>query len=147
SSKDAEKDSILGSGSLDYTIPAEFNDSLFHKKGALAAARDNNPEKASSASQFYIIQGETFTDEELDRIETVRFDGKKIPAYQREIYKELGGTPYLDQNYTVFGEVVDGIGIVDQLAEVATDRYDRPVVDQKMEITLLRRGEVRRLER
>jgi len=146
-SKNAAKGVQLGEGDLGYKIDAEFRDSLFHKKGALAAARDDNPEKVSSASQFYIVQGKTFTDEELDRLENTRLKGRKIPAYQREIYKTVGGVPHLDQNYTVFGEVVEGMEMIDQIAEVPTDDFDRPVVDQKMEITLLKRGEVRRLEK
>lgn len=146
-SKNAAPGVRLGEGSLDYTINAEFNDSLFHKKGALAAARDNNPEKASSASQFYIVHGKTFTDEELDRLEEMRLEGREIPEYQRALYRTIGGVPHLDQNYTVFGEVVQGIDVIDQIAELPTDDFDRPMVDQKMEISVLRRGEVRRLER
>lgn len=146
-SKNAPKGVQLGDGSLGYTIPAEFRDSLFHKKGALAAARDDNPEKASSASQFYLVQGKKFTDEELDRMEEMRLKGRKIPTNQREIYKTVGGVPHLDQNYTVFGEVVEGIEVIDKIAGLPTDNFDRPMVDQKMEITLLRRGEARRLEK
>jgi len=146
-SRNAAPGARLGEGSLDYTIDAEFRDSLFHKKGALAAARDNNPEKASSASQFYIVHGKTFTDEELDRLEENRLEGRKIPDFQRAVYKTLGGVPHLDQNYTVFGEVVEGIEIIDQIAALPTDDFDRPMVDQKMELNVLRRGEVRRLER
>ncbi|MFB5945344.1 peptidylprolyl isomerase [Albibacterium profundi] len=146
-SKNAEKGAQLGDGTLGYTIEAEFRDSLFHKKGALAAARDDNPEKASSANQFYLVQGKVFTDEELDRLEEVRLKGRQIPEYQREVYKTIGGVPHLDQNYTVFGEVVQGIEIVDQIAGVPTDEFDRPVVDQRMQMRVLRRGEARRLER
>lgn len=147
SSKNAPKGVRLGEGSLNYTVPAEFRDSLFHKKGALAAARDDNPEKESSASQFYIVQGRKFTDEELDRMEGMRLKGRKIPANQREVYKTIGGVPHLDQNYTVFGEVVEGIDVIDKIAELPTDDFDRPMVDQKMEIKLLKRGEIRRLEK
>lgn len=146
-SKNAAPGVQLGDGDLGYTIDAEFRDSLFHKKGALAAARDDNPEKASSASQFYIVQGKTFTDAQLDSLEVMRLKGRKIPAYQREVYKTLGGVPHLDQNYTVFGEVVEGIEMIDKIAAVPTDDFDRPMVDQKMEITLLKRGAVRRLEK
>src|SRR5690554_6247087 len=103
-SKNATPDVQLGEGDLGYRIDAEFNDCLFHKKGALAAARDDNPEKASSASQFYVVHGRTFTDEELDRLEVARLAGRKIPAEHREYYKTIGGVPHLDQNYTVFGE-------------------------------------------
>jgi len=146
-SKNAAKGTVLGDGDLGYTVEAEFRDSLFHKKGTLSAARDNNPEKASSASQFFIVQGKTFTDDELDRLETMRLEGRKIPSYQREVYKTIGGVPYLDQNYTVFGEVVEGIEIIDEIAGIPTDAYDRPLVDLKMEVDLLKRGEVRRLEK
>lgn len=146
-SKDAKEGVKLGDGTLGYTIEAEFRDSLFHKKGALAAARDDNPEKASSASQFYLVQGKVFTDEELDRLEELKLKGRKIPEYQREIYKSIGGVPHLDQNYTVFGEVVKGIEMIDTIAALATDEFDRPMVDQKMQMRVLRRGEARRLER
>jgi len=146
-SKDASQGSQLGGGNLGYRIEAELHDSLFHKKGAVAAARDNNPEKASNATQFYIVQGEVFDDEELDRLEEMRLQGRKIPAEQREVYKTLGGVPHLDQNYTVFGEVVDGLHLIDELASVATDHFDRPSADIKMEVEVLRRGEARRLER
>ena len=144
-SKNAASGAMLGDGDIGYTIPAEFRDNLFHKKGALAAARDNNPEKASSGSQFYIVQGKIFTDDELNRLEQGRLKGRKIPENQRQIYKTLGGVPHLDQDYTVYGEVVTGIEVIDKVAGVPTDRSDRPVVDQKMEMRVLRRGEVRRL--
>lgn len=137
----------LGEGGPDYTIPAEFRDSLFHKKGTIAAARDNNPEKASSGSQFYFVQGRTFTDAGLDSLEQLRLEGRKIPSYQREVYKALGGTPHLDQNYTVFGEVISGIDVIDSIASVATDRYDRPTTDQRMDMVLLTRREAINLER
>lgn len=146
-SRNAVKGAELGEGDLGYTIPAEFRDSLFHKRGALAAARDENPDKASSAAQFFIVEGDTYTDGALDSLETFRMEGRKIPAYQREVYKTTGGVPYLDQRYTVFGEVIEGMDMIDKLEDVATDSNDRPLVDQKMEITLLKRGEVRRLEK
>lgn len=137
----------LGEGGPGYTIPAEFKDSLFHKKGVIAAARDENPEKASSGSQFYIVQGRTFTDAGLDSLEQLRLGGRKIPAYQRQVYKTLGGTPHLDQNYTVFGEVVSGIDVVDRIASVETDRYDRPLQDQRMDMIPLTRREAINFER
>src|SRR5690606_5244266 len=129
----------LGEGGPDYTIPAEFNDSLFHKKGVVAAARDDNPEKASSGSQFYIVQSRTFTDQGLDSLEQLRLGGRKIPAAHRQVYKTLGGNPHLDRNYTVFGEVVSGIGVIDSIAASPTDRYDRPVQDQRMDMVMLTR--------
>ena len=115
---------------LDYTVAAEFVPEYFHKKGALAAARIGdvvNPEKRSSASQFYIVQGRTYTDAELDQIEKrlqVEFS-----EFQRGIYKAIGGTPFLDQNYTVFGEVVKGLDVVDAIAALPTGPGDFPVTD------------------
>jgi cyclophilin family peptidyl-prolyl cis-trans isomerase len=125
----------LGNGGPGYLIPAEFRPSLFHKKGVLAAARtgdDVNPEKQSSASQFYIVQGRRFTDKELDSIEVVRLKGHKLPGEHREVYKTIGGTPQLDQNYTVFGEVIKGLEVVDNIAGAATSMgpdKDRPSQD------------------
>lgn len=146
-SKTAKPGQALGEGDLGYTVPAEFRDSLFHKKGVLAAARDNNPEKASSASQFYLVQGKVFTDAQLDMIETQRLQGRKIPAYQREVYKTLGGTPHLDKNYTAYGEIVQGLEMVDKIAAVKTAAGDRPVEDVKMEVTVLKKKEARKLEK
>lgn len=146
SSIHAKKGELLGNGSVDYTIPAEFRDSLFHKKGALAAARNNNPEKASSGCQFYLVQGTIFTDAGLDSLEEFRI-GRKIPEYQREVYETIGGVPYLDQNYTVFGEIVDGMDVLDKIASLPTDPNDRPILDQAMEITELTRRQSRQLER
>lgn len=134
-SKNAKPGEPLGNGGPDYTIPAEFRPGLFHKKGVIAAARDNNPEKASSGSQFYIVQGKIFTDAGLDSIETFRLKGRKIPAEQREVYKQIGGTPQLDQNYTVFGEVVKGLEVVDKIASVETSKgndRDRPLEDARI---------------
>lgn len=132
-SKTAAAGIPLGNGGPDYTIPAEFRTTLFHKKGVIAAARqgDNvNPQKASSGSQFYIVQGKIFTDPELDALETSRMNDRKIPGNRREVYKTIGGTPHLDENYTVFGEVISGLEVVDKIAAVQTstgaDR-DRPL--------------------
>jgi len=145
-SKNAAPGILLGEGDLNYTIPAEFNDSLFHKKGVLAAARDNNPEKASSAAQFYLVQGKTYTAKELDRLEELKLKGRKIPAYQRHIYETVGGAPFLDQNYTVFGEVVKGIDFIDDIAALPTDSNDRPIRDQAMSISVLTPLATRQLE-
>jgi cyclophilin family peptidyl-prolyl cis-trans isomerase len=134
-SKGAVAGQPLGNGGPRYLIPAEFRASLFHKKGVLAAARtgdDVNPEKQSSASQFYIVQGRRFTDKELDSIEVVRLKGHKLPGEHREVYKTIGGTPQLDQNYTVFGEVIKGLEVVDNIAGAATSMgpdKDRPSQD------------------
>ncbi|WP_423146694.1 peptidylprolyl isomerase [Rubrolithibacter danxiaensis] len=146
-SKNAGPDQVLGEGDLGYKVDAEFRDSLFHKKGVLAAARDNNPEKASSASQFYLVQGKKFTDEELDKVERLRLQGRKIPVWQREVYKKVGGTPHLDQNYTVFGETVKGINMIDSIAAVPTNTADRPLEDIKMEVSVLKKREARKLEK
>ena len=181
-SKLAGSDDTLGNGGLAYTIPAEFHPDLFHKKGALGAARDNNPEKASSSTQFYIVQGRVLNDSLIDmnqgRIngwlaesflrkdssympyfdsmniamknsdrDTYRrianffkkeaeqieeFESYEIPEAHRQVYRTLGGTPHLDQNYTVFGEVVSGIEVVDSIAAVATNPLDRPIQDVRI---------------
>jgi cyclophilin family peptidyl-prolyl cis-trans isomerase len=128
----------LGNGGPAYTVPAEFRTSLFHKKGVIAAARmgDNeNPQKASSGSQFYIVQGKIFYDAGLDSVETYRMHGRKIPADQREVYKTIGGTPHLDQAYTVFGEVIKGLEVIDKIAAVPTSKgadRDRPLEDVRI---------------
>ncbi len=144
-SKVAQPGQLLGEGDLGYTVKAEFNDSLFHKKGVLAAARDNNPEKASSSCQFYLVQGRVFADEELNRMEQTK--GRKIPEWQRVIYKTVGGTPHLDQNYTVYGEIVKGWEMVDAIALVATDANNRPKEDIKMEVSVLTKQEAKKLEK
>lgn len=124
----------LGDGGPSYVVPAEFRPTLFHKKGVIAAARDNNPEKSSSASQFYLTQGKVFTEAGLDSLETFRLK-RKIPANQRKVYTTLGGVPHLDQNYTVFGEVIKGIEVVDSIAAVPTSKgadKDRPLQDVRI---------------
>jgi len=189
-SKHAAAGVMLGNGDVGYTIPAEFNDSLFHKKGALCAARTDNPEMASSGCQFYIVQGKPVTDEELTQTENsinngfrmqtafqkiinspangslrdkfARFQQSqqqdsinalikdsimplinaemkpfKYTANQREMYKQVGGVPHLDQGYTVFGEVVEGLDVVDKIAAVQTAQGDRPVQDVRMKMTMV----------
>ena len=133
-SKRASSGQPLGSGGPSYTVAAEFRPTIYHRKGVLAAARNNNPEKASSGSQFYIVQGKVFNDHELDSIETNRLK-RKIPAAQREVYKTTGGTPQLDQSYTVYGEVVRGLEVVDRIAGTATSKgpdRDRPLKDVRI---------------
>lgn len=132
-SRDAKPGQPLGDGTLGYTVPAEFRANHIHKKGALCAARqgdDVNPRKESSASQFYIVQGNVWDNKTLDMME-VRF-GKKFTAEQRRVYNTVGGTPHLDGEYTVFGEVVKGLEVVDRIAAVECDRMDRPVKDVKI---------------
>ncbi|ATL46871.1 peptidylprolyl isomerase [Chitinophaga caeni] len=135
-SKHAKPGEELGNGDTPYTIPAEFQLDLYHRKGALAAARDNNPAKASSGCQFYIVQGKVFTDEELDMVEQKRLGGRKIPVDQREVYKTSGGTPHLDQSYTVFGQVIKGMDVIDKIAALKTDARNRPLADVPMKIKL-----------
>jgi len=176
--KQAEKDAVYGEGDTGYTIPAEFVSKLFHKKGALAAARmgdDVNPTKESSGSQFYIVQGKIFSPEQLTLLinnknerlksmifnklitekasklmsegnqvdykklsenlsDTLQFILSKTTMYsftpeQVQIYTTIGGTPHLDGDYTVFGEVIEGIDTVDKIAAVNTDNSDRPITN------------------
>ncbi|MCK0130886.1 peptidylprolyl isomerase [Flavobacteriaceae bacterium F08102] len=177
-SKMAKKEDPLGEGELPYKIPAEINPKLFHKKGALGAARDNNPERASSGSQFYIVQGKVQNDSLLSVAEgrinnwlasyhatndpknnalikalkranedqskelndeliergkrNPNFTPYHIPENQRNWYKTKGGTPHLDQNYTVFGEVVEGLSVIDAITAVPTNAFDRPVNDVRI---------------
>ncbi len=136
-SKRAPAGKMLGDGDVGYTVPAEFNPALFHKKGVLAAARDNNPQKASSGCQFYIVQGKVCTDAELDGME--KRLGIKYTPEQRNTYKTIGGVPHLDQNYTVYGEVIKGLDVVDKIAAVKTGAADRPLEDVRMKIKMTRR--------
>ena len=188
-SKHAQPGQLLGNGGPSYTIPAEFVSTLYHKRGALAAARESdqiNPTKASSGSQFYIVQGKVFTNEELDLLEQRINQSKKnqllgqmmnTPEYawlktkldsmiksgnsnavqdflketnaiaekeldkvgrykfspeQRKIYTTIGGAPHLDGSYTVFGEVIEGMNVVDSIAAVSRDKNDRPLQDIRM---------------
>ncbi|NCB06668.1 MAG: peptidylprolyl isomerase [Bacteroidia bacterium] len=191
-SKNAEPGKRLGGGSPDYTLKAEFMpEEYFHKKGALAAARTggpSNPEKRSSGSQFYIVQGEVFTSGKLDTLEMKKnaqlknemiqqifeaaqdelnafrekndkagFDIRvaelraqadsafevsptkfKFTDEQRKTYTTIGGYPSLDGEYTVFGEVVEGLDVLDKIAAVQTDPYNRPLKDVKMKVELLK---------
>ncbi|MCK7591789.1 peptidylprolyl isomerase [Subsaxibacter sp. CAU 1640] len=176
-SKNAPSDSLLGNGDLGYTVKAEFHPNLFHQKGALATAREDNRDRGSSAIQFYVVQGKVYNDSLLDKAEQTinerlaryyvinderykslwdslqkaikdenevvyeRYNDRldsivktyksvqtyKIPETQRMVYKTQGGTPTLDQNYTVFGQVIKGIKVVDSIAAVKTDANDRPI--------------------
>lgn len=132
-SRNAPKGKGLGMGGADMPkIEAEMRPNRIHKKGALAAARDNNPKKASNACQFYIVHGRILTDKELDTIELRT--GIKYTNEQREAYKTLGGFPPLDQQYTVFGEVIKGLEVVDKIVTQEKDRANRPYKDIKMDI-------------
>ncbi len=134
-SKNAATGIQLGGGGPGYTIPAEFRKTFFHKKGVIAAARQPdyaNAEKASNGSQFYLAQGKVFTDTELDMMETQRLQGRKIPSAFRELYKIIGGAPHLDGDYTVYGELVNGIEIIDKIASVKTNSSNRPLEDVRI---------------
>ncbi len=180
-SADAAPDKMLGSGGPDYTIPSEVHPNYFHKKGAIAAARqgdDLNPDRASSSSQFYIVEGKIMTDDMLNKIENqinqqnlqlyyknlldslknADLENDQVPDYslinpmakqlatekynknkfaftqkQREIYKTQGGTPHLDGGYTVFGEIVEGMDVVEKIAAVETGKANRPIEDIRIE--------------
>lgn len=193
-SKHAGANDTLGHGDLGYTIPAEFNPSIIHKKGRLCAARDGddvNPQQASSATQFYIVMGKKRTLEDLKKYEerinkahytrcarefmktdegrslkkeynrlknesktdsaalvNTRIEEKiqqehlktpeyKFSQYQIETYTTAGGTPHLDGTYTVFGEVIEGLEVIDKIAGVKTDKRDRPLENIRMKVTLV----------
>ena len=127
-SKDAPMDKHLGDGELDYTLPAEFvYPQYFHRRGALCAARmpdDENPEKASSPNQFYIVTGKYYTEMELNKMEAEK--GITLTEEQRKAYMLEGGAPHLDGNYTVFGQVIEGMKVVDKIQFVDTNEEDRP---------------------
>ena len=127
-SRDAENDVMLGDGSLGYTVPAEIRPELFHRRGALCAARQGdevNPRRESSASQFYIVQGQVFEEDALQKI-AERFR-KKYTREQIKVYATEGGAPHLDGEYTVFGQVIEGMEVVDKIASAKCDSNDRPV--------------------
>ena len=137
----AKQGQRLGPGGPGYTIPAEFNNSLFHKKGALSAARrgdDVNPEKESSGSQFYIVQGRVLTIDELMVMEQ-RNVHTHFTKDEVETYTTIGGAPHLDGGYTVFGEVIEGLDIMDIICNTPTDTYDRPIEDIIFNISVIKK--------
>lgn len=138
-SKDAPAGQPLGMGGPGYTVPAEMRDSLVHVKGALSAARmgdAGNPLKASSGSQFYIVQGKVLDANMLSRIEMSK--GIHYTPEQKELYMSVGGTPFLDREYTVFGRVIQGLDVIDKIAAVSKDPRDRPLKDVKMKIRVIK---------
>ena len=127
-----------GTVDVGYTIPAEFVPEYFHKKGALAAARKAdqvNPEKRSSGSQFYIVQGKRYGDKELSDLEMRK--NCEWTAEQKETYKTVGGVAFLDYDYTVFGEIIDGLDVIDKIAAVQTARGDKPLKDVTMTVEII----------
>ncbi len=145
-SKRAKPGESLGMGGPGYTVPAEFNRTFIHKKGALSAARQGdqvNPTKASSGSQFYIVQGKTWQPAEVDMLAKRKQAMNPTADYsytpeQLDAYAKVGGTPHLDGDYTVFGEVVDGLDVLDRIAAVPCGAGDRPVQDVHMWMRLVK---------
>ncbi len=135
-SKNAAPGILLGNGDADYKIPAEFDSTLYHKRGALAAARDNNPQKASSGCQFYIVQGRKYSNSELDALEVQK--GLYFSPAKRMTYAMNGGTPQLDMNYTVFGEVESGMEVVDEIAMSQRDSNNRPLINITMKMEVIK---------
>jgi cyclophilin family peptidyl-prolyl cis-trans isomerase len=152
-SRRAKPGDSLGHGDNGYMIPAEFNEKLLHKKGVIAAARENddiNPHQASSGCQFYIVMGKVRSSEDMKKYEARITKARRanaprlgiedsIPDFkftkkQWEYYTSTPGTPHLDGSYTVFGEVVEGIEVIDKIAAVKTDKRDRPLEDVRMKI-------------
>jgi peptidyl-prolyl cis-trans isomerase B (cyclophilin B) len=136
-SKNAKPGQLLGMGDYDYTQEAEFRlPKIFHRRGTVAAAREGdhkNPERRSGASQFYIVWGKTYDDRRLDYIQTkldsITGGTVQLTPEMREVYKTIGGAPHLDGQYTVFGEVTEGLDIIEKMQLVATDKNDRPLED------------------
>ena len=137
-SKHAKPGQLLGTGDFDYTTEAEFRlPQIFHRRGVVAMARESdkvNPERRSSACQFYIVWGKIYTDDRLiakvqERLDSATQGTVKLTPEMIEVYKTVGGTPHLDGQYTVFGEVTEGLDIVEKIQQAATDKNDRPLED------------------
>lgn len=129
-SKEGLATKVYGEGEIGYKLPAEITQNAYHLRGALGAAREpdrDNPQKLSSGSHFYIVQGAPVTDSMLDAAEARR--GTKMPPEVRALYRRDGGVPRLDGGYTVFGRVVKGMKTVDRIAALPTDEHDRPLQD------------------
>ena len=133
-SRNAKEDDRIGNGDNGYKIPAEFSPKLFHQKGALAAARDNNPAKESSGCQFYIVEGRKWSNADLDK-QAARAARKPTEA-QRKVYETVGGTPHLDGAYSVFGQVIDGLHVIDKIAMEPRDERDRPKTNLTMTVSV-----------
>ena len=139
-SRNAEPGAELGEGDLGYTIEPEFRlPAIYHRRGVVAAAREGdatNPQQRSSASQFYIVWGTTFSTQGIERVQarldSVTHHRVQLTQEQIETYRKVGGTPHLDGQYTVFGEVVEGMDVVDRIQRVDTDDYNRPIYDVRI---------------
>jgi peptidyl-prolyl cis-trans isomerase B (cyclophilin B) len=136
-SKRAKPGQLLGLGDYDYTQEAEFRlPKIFHRRGVVAAAREGdekNPERRSGASQFYIVWGKIYDDRRLDytqmKLDSITNGEVQLTPEMREVYKTIGGTPHLDGQYTVFGEVTEGMNLIEKMQMVETDKNDRPLED------------------
>ena len=138
-SRHAQPGVFLGDSTLNYTIPAEIRTpQIYHKRGAVAMAREPdevNPEQNSSSCQFYIVWGKRFSSQAIERVQE-RLDtikgGIKLTDEMISTYRKTGGTPHLDGTYTVFGEVTEGLDVIERIQAVMTDDDDRPVDDQRI---------------
>lgn len=136
-SKNAKAGQQLGTGDFDYTQEPEFRlPQIFHRRGCVAMAREPdavNPEMRSSACQFYIVWGKRFSSAEIEeaqeRLDTMTHGCVKLTPEMIKTYKSVGGTPHLDGQYTVFGEVAEGLDVVERIQKAETDDYDRPFED------------------
>jgi cyclophilin family peptidyl-prolyl cis-trans isomerase len=133
-SRKAKPKEMLGNGDVGYKIDAEILPDLFHKKGVLAAASDGNPAKASSGCQYYIVQGKVWNDSTLQQ-QMARSRQRVFTDEQKQVYKTIGGSPHLDGNYTVFGQVVDNLWVIDSVAKQKRDAKNRPLVDLPMKVS------------
>ena len=136
-SKNAKPGQLLGMGDYDYTQEPEFRlPKIFHRRGVVAAAREGdekNPERRSGASQFYIVWGKIYDDRRLDytqtKLDSITNGAVQLTPEMREVYKTIGGTPHLDGQYTVFGEVTEGLDLIEKMQLLETDKNDRPLED------------------
>ena len=138
-SKNNSQKTKIGTGGPGYTLPAEFVSKHFHKKGALAAARMGdavNPKKESSGSQFYIVEGKVYDEKTIDDI--AKRMGKELTPEQKKTYTTIGGTPHLDANYTVFGELVNGIEVVSKISNLTRDKNNLPIDNVMMNISIIK---------
>lgn len=136
-SKNAKPGQRLGTGDFDYTQEPEFRlPQIFHRRGCVAMAREPdavNPDMRSSACQFYIVWGKRFSSAEIEnaqeRLDTMTHGRVKLTPEMIKVYKSVGGTPHLDGQYTVFGEVTEGLDVVERIQKAETDEFDRPFED------------------